>query len=151
MVKCMINGIKSFADNGLVIYKKNKEVINYLIFGFLTTMINLAVYFILTVSVLDARNSLELQIANVVAWIVAVIFAYITNRKFVFASKNSNKFKELGSFFLARVVTLLVDMILMYLGVNILNFNDKIIKVISQVIVIVSNYILSKLFVFKKS
>ena len=133
------------------IYKKNKEVINYLIFGFLTTLINLLTYFILTSIWLDASKVIELQSANIISWITAVIFAYFTNRKYVFDSKNNNKIKEIFSFFIARLTTLVVDMIIMYLGVNILFFNDKFVKIISQIIVIVANYVLSKLFVFKKS
>lgn len=133
------------------IYKKNKEVINYLIFGFLTTLINLLTYFILTSIWLDASKVIELQSANIISWITAVIFAYFTNRKYVFDSKNNNKIKEIFSFFIARLATLVVDMIIMYLGVNILFLNDKFVKIISQIIVIVANYVLSKLFVFKKS
>lgn len=133
------------------IYKKNKEVINYLIFGILTTLINLLTYFILTSIWLDAFKVIELQSANIISWITAVIFAYFTNRKYVFDSKNNNKIKEIFSFFIARLTTLVVDMIIMYLGVNILFLNDKFVKIISQIIVIVANYVLSKLFVFKKS
>ena len=138
-------------DKLINIYKKNKEVINYLIFGVLTTAINLLTYFLLTTIWLDVTKVIELQIANVISWVVAVIFAYVTNRKYVFDSKNNNKLKELSSFFIARLLTLILDMIIMYLGVNILLLNDKFIKIISQILIIVSNYILSKLFIFKKS
>ena len=79
-----------------------------------------------------------------------LIFAYCTNRKFVFESKENNKVKEAGKFVLARVITLVMDMIIMWLGVTVLHLNDKIIKLISQVVIIVSNYIFSKVFVFKK-
>lgn len=137
-------------NNLINIYKKNKEVINYLIFGVLTTAINLITYFLLTITLLDVTNAIELQIANIIAWIIAVIFAYVTNRKYVFESKNKNKKKEITNFLMARVTTLLIDMVLMYFGVNIMKWNDKIMKIISQITVIVSNYILSKLFVFKK-
>ena len=68
----------------------------------------------------------------------------------VFQSKNKNKLKEAGSFVLARVVTLIMDMLIMFVGVTLLHGNDKLLKLISQVIVIVSNYVFSKLFVFKK-
>lgn len=132
------------------LYKKYKEVINYLIFGVLTTILNLFVYYGLTFTILDPKNGLHLQIANVISWIVAVIFAYITNRKFVFKSQSKNILKEVTSFFGARVVTLIMDMIIMFLGVTILKGNDKIFKIISQVVVIVSNYLFSKIFVFKK-
>ena len=134
----------------IYLYKKNKEVINYLIFGILTTLINLITYFLLTNTFLDVNKVLELQCANVISWVVAVVFAYFTNRKYVFESSNTNKFKEIVNFFAARIVTLVMDMGIMYFGVNLLNLNDGICKIVSQVVVIVSNYIFSKLFVFRK-
>ena len=130
---------------------KYREVIMYLIFGVLTTVISLAVYYALVYTVLNPATALELQTANIISWVAGVIFAYFTNRKYVFESKNQNKAKEAGSFVLARVTTLLMDMLSMFLGVTILAFSDKIVKIISQVLVIVSNYIFSKIFVFKKN
>ena len=70
------------------IYQKYKEIINYLIFGFLTTVISLGTYYLLTMTILNPNNPIELQITNVISWIVAVNFAYFTNRKYVFNSKN---------------------------------------------------------------
>lgn len=131
------------------LYKKNKEIINYLIFGFLTTVVSLLVYYILTFTIIDPNHSLELQLANIISWIAGVAFAYITNRKYVFESKNNNVTKELSSFVGARIITLIMDMLIMYIGVTVLKGNDKILKLISQIIVIVSNYIFSKIFVFK--
>lgn len=142
--------MKKIIDKMVNIYKEKKEVINYLFFGALTTFINLVVYFVLTSFWLDASVNIELGIANVISWVVAVIFAYITNRRYVFESSNENKIKEVISFFMARVLTLIVDVLIMLIFVNVLGFNDKIMKIISQVIVIVSNYILSKVFVFKE-
>ena len=133
----------------LNLYKKNEEIINYLIFGFLTTFIGLFVYFILTISILDPNNYIELQIANIISWICSVIFAYFTNRRYVFKS-NNGKLKEGIKFFIARVFTLLLDMLIMGIGVSILKFNDRIIKIISQVVIIISNYLISKILVFKK-
>lgn len=141
--KCMLNKINE-------LYKKYREVIMYLIFGVFTTVVSLATYYLLVYTVLNPNNALELQLANIISWIAGVIFAYITNRSVVFQSKNKNKIKEAGSFILARVVTLLMDMAIMFVGVTLLKGNDKILKVISQVVVIVSNYVFSKLFVFKK-
>ena len=134
----------------LQLYKKNKEIINYLIVGFLTTIVSLGVYYISVFTFLNPEHSVQLQIANILSWIAGVVFAYFTNRKFVFESKNENKIKEATKFVSSRVTTLLLDMFIMWLGVTILHFNDKLIKIISQVLVIVGNYILSKLFVFKK-
>lgn len=131
------------------LYLKYKEVINYLIFGVLTTVVSLAVYYISVYTFLNPENAIQLQIANILSWIAGVAFAYFTNRKFVFESKENNKLKEAGKFVLARVITLVMDMIIMGLGVSVLHLNDKIIKLISQVVIVVSNYIFSKVFVFK--
>ena len=132
-------------------YKKYEEIIRYLIIGGLTTVVSLATYYALTFTILDANKPLELQIANVISWIFAVLFAYFTNRSFVFKQKNKSNLKEASSFFLARVATLLIDMSLMFIFVTKLNVNDKIMKLIVQVIIIVLNYILSKFVVFKKN
>lgn len=123
----------------------------YLIFGVLTTVISLIVYYLLTFTILDANNPLLLQIANIISWVGGVLFAYFTNRKYVFESKNTNKVKEFTSFVGARVATLVLDMLIMGVGVTWLAFNDKVMKLISQILVIVGNYILSKLIVFKKN
>ena len=132
------------------LYFKYKEIVNYLIFGVLTTVISLLIYYILVFTILNPENAFELQIANIISWIAGVIFAYVTNRKFVFESKENNRFKEASKFVTSRIITLLIDMLIMFLAVTTLHFNDKIIKLISQVIVIVSNYVFSKLFVFVK-
>ena len=132
------------------LFNKYREIIMYLIFGVLTTVVSLAVYYILVYTILNPNNPFELQVANIISWIAGVAFAYFTNRSMVFQSKNKNKLKEAGSFVLARVVTLIMDMLIMFVGVTLLHGNDKLLKLISQVIVIVSNYVFSKLFVFKK-
>jgi len=132
----------------LEIYKKYKEIINYLIVGGLTTVVSLLTYYACVYTFLNPENAFELQLANIISWIIAVIFAYFTNRKFVFESKNG-KLKESIKFVCSRIITLLLDMLTMYIGVTLLLFSDKIIKLISQVIVIVGNYIISKFFVFK--
>lgn len=132
------------------LFNKYKEIIMYLIFGVLTTVISLIVYYALTYTILNPNNSIYLQIANILSWIAGVLFAYFTNRKYVFESKNENKLKEFTSFVGARVTTLILDMLIMGVGVSLLHGNDKILKLISQVLVIIGNYVLSKLIVFKK-
>ena len=127
-----------------------KEVILYIVFGVLTTVVSLVTYYICVGTFLNAENAIQLQMANIIAWIVSVAFAYITNRKFVFESTNKNKLGEATKFVTSRIATLLMDMLIMFLGVTLLKFNDGIIKLISQVIVIVANYVFSKIFVFKK-
>lgn len=91
-----------------------------------------------------------MQAANIFSWICAVTFAYITNRIFVFKSKEKNKLKEISSFVSSLIITLLIDMAIMGFFVTLLYFNDKIMKLIVQVIVTLLNYIFSKLFVFRK-
>ena len=127
-----------------------KEVILYIVFGLLTTLVSLVTYKLCVVTFLNAENALQLQIANIIAWTVSVAFAYVTNRKFVFESKNSNKLQEASKFVTSRIATLLMDMLIMFIGVTLLKFNDGIIKLISQVVIIVANYVFSKIFVFKK-
>jgi putative cell wall teichoic acid glycosylation protein gtcA len=127
-----------------------KEVILYIVFGVLTTLVSLVTYKLCVVTFLNAENALQLQIANIIAWIVSVAFAYVTNRKFVFESENSNKLQEASKFVTSRIATLLMDMLIMFIGVTLLKFNDGIIKLVSQVVIIVANYVFSKIFVFKK-
>lgn len=133
------------------LFEKYREVIMYLVFGVLTTVVSLVTYYLLTLTILNAENALQLQIANVISWIVSVTFAYITNRKYVFDNKSKNILKEVSSFVGGRVVTLLLDMLIMFIFVTVLHFNDKLFKLVSQFLVIVLNYVISKLFVFKES
>ena len=129
---------------------KCKEIIRYLIVGVLTTVLSLGVYFILTNTFLNPHKKLELQLANIISWFISVLFAYFTNRKYVFESKEKHIFKESLAFFSSRLATLILDMLIMFLGVSILSFNDKLVKLFSQIVIIVLNYVLSKLFVFQK-
>lgn len=130
--------------------KNFREILRYLIVGVLTTVASLGVYYGLTLTVLDPNNAVQLQIANVLSWIAAVTFAYIANRKYVFRSENRNVLQEAAAFFAARVGTLLMDMGIMFVGVTLLGFNDKIMKLVVQAVVTVANYVFSKLMVFRK-
>ena len=132
------------------LYKRYKEIVNYLIVGGLTTVVSLGVYYGCVLTILDPEVAVQLQAANIISWIAAVTFAYFTNRKFVFESKNENKLKEAAAFYGSRVTTLLMDMGCMFLMVTLLGWNDKIAKLIIQVIVTVANYVLSKFIVFRK-
>lgn len=122
-----------------------KEVISYLIFGILTTLVNIVVYTI-------CNDVLQIQylISNAIAWIVSVLFAYFTNRKYVFESHNSSIINELVKFIGARVSTGIMDMILMWLFVDVLSMQSMISKIIVNVVVVILNYIFSKLFVFQE-
>lgn len=120
-----------------------KEIINYLIFGVLTTLINIVVFY-----VFNNLFSINYQIANVISWFVSVLFAYITNKKYVFEHTELNEFKLITKFYGSRLSTLALDMILMWLLVSILGLNSMISKLFVQVIVVISNYILSKFLIF---
>lgn len=130
------------------IIKKYRELILYLIFGVLTTLVNILTYALFTrIISLDAYSS------NVMAWIFSVLFAYFTNRKYVFESKATtakDKMDELISFCGCRLLTFALDMALMYTMIDMLQIDDMVSKIVVNVVVIIFNYISSKLFVFKK-
>ena len=153
--KNMVKLVKDYIDNNGTrsiknVYNKYKEIIMYLIFGVLTTVISVVTRIVLFNTLLSSDNALEVQIATIISNVVGIIFAYFTNRKFVFESKNKNRLKEFVSFVTGRVGTLLMDMLIMYIGVTLLKGNSTVITLISQVLVIVTNYLISKLIVFKK-
>lgn len=139
-------------NNIINLYKKYQEIINYLIVGVLTTIVSIVTYFLFSL-ILNIENNILFILANVLSWICAVIFAYITNKKFVFNTTTSNKKEEIKVFSMfvsSRITTLLIELAFMFITVKVILIDDKIAKVIAQFIVIVLNYILSKLFVFKK-
>lgn len=137
-----------------VLYHKYEEIINYLIVGGLTTVISLAVKYGLLFTVMDASDALELQIAVIISWIVAVAFAYFANRIFVFHSKSKQYLKEVSGFVAGRIATLIMEMVIMWFFVTLLKLDSNlwviIWTVVAQILVIVGNYVISKLFVFKK-
>ncbi len=134
------------------IYKNYQEMIHYLIIGVLTTIISLVVKYVLLFTVLDAKNAWQLQLSVIISWFIAVVFAYITNRKFVFKSKSEKIFKEIMLFFSSRIVTLIMESIILWFFITYLkldsNFYIVLWTALTQFIVIVGNYVLSKFFVF---
>lgn len=140
--------MKTWGEKLTALYGKYREQINYLIVGGLTTVVSLTVYWFCTSTFLNPEDSVQLQAANVISWICAVTFAYFTNRRYVFFSREQNKMKEAGKFFLSRVTTLLMEMAVMWLGVTAMGINDRIVKLTAQVIIIIANYVFSKLLVF---
>lgn len=132
------------------LYKKHKEIINYLIVGGLTTVVSMTLFYGSTLTFLDGNDAFQLQIANVLSWVGAVAFAYIANRIFVFESKNPNILKEIISFVSSRVLTLLLDMGTMFVLATLLHINYNLSKIVAMVLVTIGNYVISKIFVFKK-
>lgn len=130
------------------LYLKYEEVLNYLIVGVLTTLINVVCY-----TLFSKVIHIDYMISTVLAWILSVFFAYVANKKVVFKSHvDSQKelLKECFEFFEFRIVSLLMEMGLMYLFVSLFHFDDVISKLVINFVVIVANYFFSKLFVFKK-
>ena len=124
--------------------KISKEILSYIIFGILTTLVNFSVY------LLFARVlSLNYIFSNILAWFFSVLFAYITNRIWVFESKSSDIFTEVSLFFGGRIFSGVVDTGLLYLFVDVLLFEDFLSKILIQIIVVILNYLFSKLIVFK--
>lgn len=137
--------IKRIWNKCFSIYHKNEEIWNYLIAGGLTTLVSIGSY-----ALFAKCFNINYIISNILSWIVAVVFAYFVNRIFVFKSKDKNKLKEFLSFTGARLLTLLLDTGLMILLVQILHVNDMISKVLVQIIIIIANYLISKLIIFRK-
>ena len=128
-------------------WDKYKDVILYLVFGVFTTVVN-----IVSSWVCAHVFGMSVMASTVIAWALAVFFAYVTNRTMVFHSSATEKgeiLKEIGSFFACRLGTGVVDWVIMFVFVNVLHFNDMIVKIAANFIVIVLNYVLSKFVIFK--
>ena len=129
------------------LYRKYKSLILYIFFGICTTFVNIASFWLMA-----HVFNFKAVFSSIVAWILSVIFAYITNRSWVFnarATGPKNIFREIYSFSACRFATGVLDCFIMFLCVDIFEFNDIIIKVISNIIVVVLNYVASKILVFK--
>lgn len=130
------------------LYQKYEDIILYLFFGVLTTLVNLAVYF-----PLYNLLSLPAALSNVIAWAVAVAFAFLTNKPFVFKSHDWSKavvWPELTKFVACRVGSGLLETGMVFLFVDVLAWNGNIVKIAVSVLVVIINYVGSKLLVFKK-
>lgn len=134
------------------LFIKYKEVIMYLIFGVATTLVNWIVY-----SLLMKTSVINMTVSNAIAWFAAVVFAYITNKIFVFESKSWNPaevWKEVVKFFGARIATGVIEIVglplLYYIGVkqSIFGVEGFLAKILVSVIVVILNYVFSKIFVF---
>ena len=135
-------------NNLIKIYKKNEEAINYLFWGGAAFVLGTALFYIFA----NVMGLYE-QIANIFSWIICVIFAYFTNRTFVFKSKVKglkNIFVEFKDFIAARVLTLVMENVILFVMIDMMSIHNMIAKIVGQIVVIVSNYFLSKLWIFKK-
>ncbi|KMK52660.1 MULTISPECIES: GtrA family protein [Fructobacillus] len=129
-------------------YKKYEETVLYLFFGGATFVVSVVTY-----ALFSAVLHWTYTLAYVVSWFLAVFFAYVTNRIWVFKSEMRNKaglFREIWQFYLARIVTGVIGWLILMFGVNLLHQNDLIWNGIQNVFVIISNYVLSKLYIFKE-
>lgn len=130
------------------IYKKNREIILYLLFGGLTFFLAILVF-----AVLHHLFGVDVLISNVISWLSGVTFSFFTTRKWVFRSETDGKSafcKQIGSFYLARIGTLLLQEFLIYLFVKRLEYNADLIKILTEVINIILNYVVSKWIIFRK-
>ena len=128
--------------------RRHREVLLYLIFGGLTTLVSMLSFWLCY----DLLGVHEL-IANVVSWICAVSFAYFTNARWVFESRPAtrrDRLREIVSFFAGRLATLGVEELILLVFATWLGFDGLIVKLVAQVVVVVLNYVVSKLFVFRK-
>lgn len=122
----------------------DKELFWYVVFGTLTTIVNIVVYFALE------YIGVNYIISNIIAWFLSVLFAYVTNRIWVFESKSPNIMKEMVLFFSGRIFSGVLDTALLYLFVDILTLGNTFSKIAVEIIITILNYLLSKLIVFKE-
>lgn len=137
-----------FGSTPAQLFQKYREIIIYGVVGVLTTAVSWIASFVLKLF-LDDQIAWQNLIINTLSWIAAIAFAYPANRKYVFASKNSNIIRECAEFVGSRLATGVMEVGLMGLTVNVLKINFWVSKLLVSIIVIVANYILSKLVVFK--
>lgn len=145
----MKKGSKSMEQIKEIIKKfLTKEVITYGIFGVLTTIVNFITFYIMT-NIL----SLEENLSNAIAIVVAILFAYVTNRNWVFNSNAvtlKEKLNEFGKFILGRAFSMIVELIGFFVMFNILGIQEFVSKIVISVIIIIMNFFISKFFAFKK-
>lgn len=130
------------------LFKKYKSFVFYGIFGVLTTLVNILCY-----NFCYSKCGVSNTVSNIVAWILAVLFAYFTNKIWVFESKSWEWHlikREISAFVSCRLATGILDLIIMYICVDILGMHALLMKIASNVLVIILNYVFSKLIIFKR-
>lgn len=131
-----------------ILLLKYKDIVLYLFFGVCTTLVNVIAYWICA-HPLDINT----MTSTIIAWVLAVLFAYITNRNWVFQSEahtSKDILKEIMSFFGCRFATGIVDWACMFIFVQLFCLNDIFVKVATNVLVVVLNYVASKIIIFRK-
>lgn len=139
--------IKNYSLSELLI--RYKHIILYLFFGVVSTIVNIAVF-----AFFNRFIGLNYQIANVISWIFAVAVAYITNKIWVFESREKSKkenIREAATFYFFRVVSLVMEIFCLYVFIDVLKIDEIISKIISNTLVVIANYVFSKLIIFKKT
>ncbi|MBQ7954918.1 MAG: GtrA family protein [Lachnospiraceae bacterium] len=132
------------------LYFKYEEIINYLVVGVANTFVSWGAWFACAYTILDAQVVWQNMALTVISWVAGVIFGYFMNRIYVFKSKEPNMWKEFLQFAGGRVATGVLDAVMMVLMVNVMSINEAFSKIFVSVLVVIGNYVLSKLFVFKK-
>lgn len=130
------------------LYKKYKEIVLYLFFGVLTMAVSIVSYAICNVAI-----KMDALIANMISWILAVLFAFYTNRIWVFSAKTNSKkdlIVQMISFCSGRIVTLIIEEVILFVFIKCLHYGSMEVKIMAQIVVVVLNYIISKLWVFHK-
>lgn len=131
----------------ITIFKTYKEVILYLFFGGLTFLLSISTFWFFTVPL-----SMNALLANIIVWIICVLFAYYTNRNWVFEDKAHDRkgiIREWTSFTGGRIFTLVLEELILWIGIDILSINSMVVKIAAQVFVVIGNYVISKWIVFK--
>lgn len=146
--------MKNLINKILELWKKYEEAINYLIWGGIAFVLSTALFFVFTSDLFSLRwNEV---FANTIDWVICVIFTFFTNKFFVFKSKSENALgflKEFSEFVIARLITLLLEDLIIWLLCDIAGWNTGLLqasaKLIGQAVVIITNYFLSKMWIFK--
>ena len=128
------------------LYNQHREAISYIFFGVLTTIINYVVYYFCLIAL-----SIHYAYSNIIAWILAVIFAFITNKIYVFQSRSTDifiTFQEAWKFTAARLFSVIIETFLLWIFIDLFLFDSRIVKIFTNIVVVILNYVLSKYFIF---
>lgn len=128
-------------------YKKYKEIFLYLFFGGVTMVVSIASY-----AICNLKFGINELVANVISWVLAVLFAFYTNRIWVFRATTysiRDFLKQVFSFCSGRIVTLIVEEGILFIFITFFQFNSVGVKIIAQIVVVVLNYVISKFWIFK--